>query len=479
MVKSKAKKSLSLSFILIFCVLTLSSISGFASACVCGNGVFEDGEECDWGTLNGFLCWADYGSSCTYCSTSCMNKTITNYCGDGIKQDCEECDDGNSIDTDNCSNTCKINHPEPYCGDKICNNGETCSSCAGDCGICPPPTCDHDISVRYSYSNSFGKGIAVGYENGTWIAGDIVNLEKGIYKIKYFIDNNKEDDDNVSVLLKLDNTILLEYYQLINIYSSKEFDLNTSSLCNSSHTLTLEIESDGNECNLSDNHASRQIYVKCNLEPPTQPYCGDNQCNNNENCSTCSHDCGTCPPPQPYCGDNQCNNNENCSTCSHDCGTCPPVCPTCGNCGCNEECTPSHCGNGIIEGNEQCDDSNLISGDGCSRLCYKEKSKEEECTKKANHYTEFCESDWVCSGWGECVNSAMTRKCVDRNSCGEEYGKPYEQTGCTEKVLSSSPNGVVLKSYSEENTSKTMFFFIVVGIILLVILLVILVNLIR
>jgi len=26
----------------------------------------------------------------------------------------------------------------PYCGDSSCNNGETCSSCPGDCGSCPP-----------------------------------------------------------------------------------------------------------------------------------------------------------------------------------------------------------------------------------------------------------------------------------------------------------------------------------------------------
>jgi hypothetical protein len=28
---------------------------------------------------------------------------------------------------------------EPFCGDGTCNNGETCGTCASDCGACPPP----------------------------------------------------------------------------------------------------------------------------------------------------------------------------------------------------------------------------------------------------------------------------------------------------------------------------------------------------
>jgi MYXO-CTERM domain-containing protein len=30
---------------------------------------------------------------------------------------------------------------------------------------------------------------------------------------------------------------------------------------------------------------------------------------------------------------------------------------------------PMGCGNGVLEGTEQCDDGNLVSGDGCSALC--------------------------------------------------------------------------------------------------------------
>ena len=59
----------------------------------------------------------------------------------------------------------------------------------------------------------------------------------------------------------------------------------------------------------------------------TTVYCGDGTCNTNENCSTCSRDCGDCSSggPTPYCGDGSCNNNEDCGSCSRDCGACEPV----------------------------------------------------------------------------------------------------------------------------------------------------------
>ena len=45
------------------------------------------------------------------------------YCGDSIvNQTSEQCDDGNSINTDGCSNTCQ----NPVCGNAIQESGEAC-----------------------------------------------------------------------------------------------------------------------------------------------------------------------------------------------------------------------------------------------------------------------------------------------------------------------------------------------------------------
>jgi len=55
-------------------------------------------------------------------------------------------------------------------------------------------------------------------------------------------------------------------------------------------------------------------------EPLPEPYCGDGNCDPDEDCSFCLPDCGVCPP---VCGDATCDSDENCSTCAQDCGECP------------------------------------------------------------------------------------------------------------------------------------------------------------
>ncbi len=87
------------------CCNGLSCVSGTCQTpAVCGNGNVEGSEECDDGGSNtNTPCSADYGSSCTYCDTSCSSHTVTGAsCGDG------NCDNGN----------------------------EDCSSCETDCGVC-------------------------------------------------------------------------------------------------------------------------------------------------------------------------------------------------------------------------------------------------------------------------------------------------------------------------------------------------------
>ena len=80
-------------------------------------------------------------------------------------------------------------------------------------------------------------------------------------------------------------------------------------------------------------------YMACDDQDPPQcgmaivtinvlPNCGNEVCDNGEDCNTCPGDCGVCPPPTSSptasCGNGVCDNGEDCNTCPGDCGACPP-----------------------------------------------------------------------------------------------------------------------------------------------------------
>ena len=77
----------------------------------CGNGVREEGEECDWGDGNS-------DSEPDACRTDCRSA----HCGDGVMDSDEGCDDGNDNDDDECRNNCSL----PTCGNGELELGEDC-----------------------------------------------------------------------------------------------------------------------------------------------------------------------------------------------------------------------------------------------------------------------------------------------------------------------------------------------------------------
>ncbi|MFQ5513753.1 MAG: DUF4215 domain-containing protein, partial [Myxococcota bacterium] len=97
----------------------------------CGNGLLEQGEECDDGN--------------TVAEDGCSDVCVAEFCGDGIVQSGlgETCDDGNTIAEDGCSDVCAVE----FCGDGIlqpglgeeCDDGETVSGdgCSANCILVP------------------------------------------------------------------------------------------------------------------------------------------------------------------------------------------------------------------------------------------------------------------------------------------------------------------------------------------------------
>jgi len=89
---------------------TSSGETSTGPAPACGDGVVDDGEECDEGPSN-----SDEGE----CTSECKEAV----CGDGHIGPAEFCDDGNTEDGDQCPSDCLLS---PECGDGIIQRGDDC-----------------------------------------------------------------------------------------------------------------------------------------------------------------------------------------------------------------------------------------------------------------------------------------------------------------------------------------------------------------
>lgn len=125
------------------------------------------------------------------------------------------------------------------CGNGVCQPGETCSSCAQDCGACPPVCGDNVCDLAESCSDcAFDCGVCPPEcGDGTCDEGE------------------------------------------------------TCDTCESDCGACPEICGDG-ACEIGESCST--CVVDCGACPPV---CGDGVCGTEESCETCSTDCGTCPPP--------------------------------------------------------------------------------------------------------------------------------------------------------------------------------------
>ena len=79
---------------------------------MCGNGMRDEGEDCDDGNTSN--------------SDACLNTCVMAQCGDGFVQGVEQCDDGNTMNGDGCSSLCAVEDQGPLCGNGCAEDGEEC-----------------------------------------------------------------------------------------------------------------------------------------------------------------------------------------------------------------------------------------------------------------------------------------------------------------------------------------------------------------
>ena len=140
----------------------------------------------------------------------------------------------------------------------------------------------------------------------------------------------------------------------------------------------------------------------------------------------------------------------------------------------------THCCDGNLDADEECDDGihNGVICDNseedcsyCSLSCEIINLKgpdddgdynrdKDSGNSRRIRLQQFCDVNWVCSGWNECDNGIMTRKCQDTNRCDYSYNKPIEQTGC-EISLSINNNKILILKNKIYNLQSEIKFFVI------------------
>ncbi|MGB5522898.1 MAG: DUF4215 domain-containing protein [Polyangiales bacterium] len=363
------------------------------NATPCGDGVLDTGEECDDGNL-------DDGDGCTSgcvvefcgdgvinndgaetcdppgteaCTDTCTARTAK--CGDGFLTPPEECEDGNVVDGDGCTSGCVVE----FCGDGVVNNdgSETCE---------PPSTalCTDLCVVRTPLCGDGFQTLPEECEDGNLVSGD--GCTSGC--VVEFCGDCVVNNDGAET-------------------------------CEPPSTATC-----------SDTCAARQAVCGDGIQTPPEQ-CEDGNLVNGDGCTSgCLVE---------FCGDGVVNNSgaEACE---------PP-----GTALCTGTCTVrvALCGDGFQTPPEQCEDGNLVSGDGCASGCLVEFCGDGLIN---NSGAEDCEPP----GTATCTDSCAARQAV----CGDGFQTPPEQCedgnlvngdGCTSGCLVEfCGDGIVNNSGAED-----------------------------
>ena len=387
------------------------------AACDDGN-VCTVGDSCDGGACaSGELMLCVDGNPCTsdLCDpdTGCKFEVVQGNCDDGnactTDDDCvaglcifegvEDCDDGNPCTTDSChpSTGCSYSLNEGPCDDQdVCSTGDHChlGECisSGTIGCNDNNVCTTDACVA-GVGCVFTPEAAACDDGNACTLGD--HCDGGLCAVVSMLDC---DDGNsctadgcnpgTGCTHEFNDAPCNDHDICTTVDTcSQGVCVGDGALdCDDGNTCTDETCDPGKGCLYSDNEGACSDENKCTTGDHCEEgscvttgllECDDQNVCTNDNCDPlfgCVYSSNTQP-----CDDNDvCTQGDQCSA-----GLCEPggavVCVDDGNTctvegcdpvdGCGFEMAPDCCGNGVKEGNEECDDGNQQDGDSCSPDC--------------------------------------------------------------------------------------------------------------
>jgi hypothetical protein len=245
---------------------------------ICGDGVLQGLEDCDWGSADTNKCPQTEGAAYKYCTEKCECKTIehTPRCGDGKITPPEGCDGGN-VKTNICPEGYSCYTPECICR-PLTGSGQ-----CGDGTVTPPEECDHGNT----YTEQCPGGLYC--ENCACVSYTETSHKECDYAHEECIDVVGPGDDEC--------------------FSDSQCEVEVTPECGNNEREGSE-QCDGTDDSLCDADEFCSNDCRCVGETVTL-YCGDGVINLNEECesdSDCNMDageiCSNCQcvgPPEVDC----------------------------------------------------------------------------------------------------------------------------------------------------------------------------------